>query len=76
MAAEALQRETATFLKRLPGWSQEHRGQFVIICDDFVSFYTTLGEALNDAYKRFDRRPFLVKEVVAPEHLERVTPRI
>ena len=74
MSTERLQLETDVFVDHLPEWSVEHAGEFVVICGGFQHFYSTLDDALNDGYQRFDNRPFLVKEVTAPEHVEYVTP--
>lgn len=71
-----LQRESESFRAHLDEWSRSHTGEFVLICGAAVEFFPTLDEALSVGYERFDERPFFVKEIVSPQHVERITPLI
>jgi hypothetical protein len=64
----ALEREIATYEKRLPELLADgHSGEFVLIKDDeVVGVYGRLELATEEGYRRYGLEPFFVKKVEPP----------
>lgn len=70
----ALEKELAVFEKRLPEFTAEHEGQFVLIHgDEVVDFFTSYEDAIKVGYSRFGLDPFLVKQIQAIEQMHFIT---
>lgn len=68
----SLEREIATFHRKLSELRAEHDGKFVLIHgDDVVDAFTAYEDAIKAGYERFGvTEPFLVKRVVAFEQAQ------
>ncbi len=67
----ALERELATFDRKLPEIKSEHEGQFVLIHgDDVVDFFSSYDDAIIAGYGRFGLDSFLVKQIHALEQAQ------
>lgn len=67
-----LERELATFTRKLDELRAEHEGKFVLIQGDtLVEVFTSYEDALKAGYARFGvATPFLVKRIVTLEQAQ------
>jgi hypothetical protein len=60
----ALERELATFEKKLPELSAEHAGEYALVHgDEIVDLFSSYDDAIKAGYARFGLEAFLVKQV-------------
>ena len=70
----ALEREMATYRKRLPELKGENEGRFVLIQgDQVVDIFTSYEDALKVGYEKFGLDPFLVKKIEAIEQAQLIS---
>lgn len=63
----ALEKEIATYKRRLPELTQ-HEGKFVLISgEEVIDFFSTYEDAIKAGYQKFKLEPFLVKQVSTTE---------
>lgn len=63
----ALEREVATYKRKLPDLVASE-GKFILIHgEDVVAIYDTYQDAIKEGYAKFQLEPFLVKEIHAIE---------
>lgn len=63
-----LDREWETFQANLPALLEKEAGRYVLIHgDQIVGAWDSQAEALEEGYKRFLFKPFLVHHIVADE---------
>lgn len=69
----ALEKELATYKKRLNEWLDQE-GKFVVIGEDnFIGIYGDYEDALNAGYEKRGTAPFLVKKIEAIETINYFT---
>lgn len=67
-AKMALEKELETYKRKLPELKAQHEGKFVLIHgDEIVDTFSTYEDAIKAGYQKFQREPFLVKQVLAVE---------
>ena len=60
------EKEMKAFNKHLPQWRRERLHQFVLIHnEDVIGFYPTWGEAMHEAYDRYEPGDFMCNEIQA-----------
>jgi hypothetical protein len=63
-----LEKEIATYKRLLPDLESHHKGKWVVIHgDDFVGAFDTFNSAASEAVQRFDRGPYMIRQVGAPD---------
>ena len=71
--ANRLERELATYAKKLPELQAEF-GKFVLIKDDAIEgIFDTYLDALKVGYDRFKLEPFMVKQIAIAESVFQFT---
>jgi hypothetical protein len=69
----ALERELATYEKKLPEL-KANEGKFVLIHgDDVVDMFSSYEDAIKAGYQKFSLMPFLVKQIQAVERVQFVS---
>jgi hypothetical protein len=68
----ALEKELDTYKRELPKLL-DNLGKYVLIHDDQVSVWATYEDALQEGYRLFGLKPFLVKQIQATEQVHFVT---
>ncbi len=64
----ALEKELETYQRELPNLIGQHAGKFVLIGGDKVSgTWETYRDALQEGYRLYGLKPFLVKQIQATE---------
>ncbi len=67
----ALEKELATFERKLPELKGEHEGKYVLIGgDEIVDFFSAYDDAIKAGYSRFGLEPFLVKQIQSMEQAQ------
>jgi hypothetical protein len=70
----ALEKELAVFQQRLPEFTADRVGQWVLIHGDEVAdFFTSYDDAIKAGYTKFGLDPFLVRQIQALEQVHFVT---
>jgi hypothetical protein len=70
----ALEKELAVFQQKLPEFTADRSGQWVLIhADDVVDFFASYEDAIKAGYTRFGLDSFLVKQIQALEQVQFVT---
>jgi hypothetical protein len=68
----ALERELDTYKRELPNLLDK-AGKYVLIHEDQVSVWCTYEDALQEGYRIFGLKPFLVKQIQTTEQIHHVT---
>jgi hypothetical protein len=68
----ALEKELDTYKRELPKLL-DNVGKYVLIHNDEVSVWGTYEDALQEGYRLFGLKPFLVKQIQAMEQVHFVT---
>ena len=68
MNKEDLSRETALYEELKAEFEKEHRWEWVVIHDEeIVGFYDDFQDAAQDAVERFQRGPYLIRQIGVPK---------
>ena len=66
MNTDLLSHEVSLYERRRREFEEKHRGQWVVIHEDDVSFYDDFQVAAQTAVDRFGRGRYLIRQVGAP----------
>ena len=70
----ALERELATYKRKLLPELKEHEGKFVLIHgESVIGTFTSYEDAIKDGYEKFKLNPFLVKRIQVFEQAQFVS---
>jgi len=73
MSPDVLEPELKYFQQNKPELLKTHLGQFVLIKDcQMAGAFTTFDEAFNAGVAKFGNAPFLVKQVLEKEPIEKI----
>lgn len=63
-----LEKELELFQQKLPEFTAEHTGEYVLIRgNEIIDFFTSYEDAIKVGYSKFGLEPFLVKQIQAVE---------
>jgi hypothetical protein len=66
----ALERELAVFQQKLPEFTAEHVGKYVLIHgNDVIDFFSSYDDAIKAGYSKLGLEPFLVKQIRVMEQV-------
>ena len=69
----ALEKEIATYNRKLPELAADE-GKFVLIHgDDVIGTFTSYDDAIKEGYEKFKLEPFLVKQIQTIERIQFVS---
>lgn len=66
----ALEKELETYKKKLPELKKDE-GKYVLICgDEVIDTFTSYEDAIKEGYKKFQLKPFFVKQIHSIENIQ------